>query len=469
MQLQFYGAAGQVTGSCHILECNGSRMLLDCGMIQGRAADEQGNYQPFPFEPADIDAVVLSHAHIDHSGRLPLLVKRGFQGPIYTQRASLELCRVLLHDSAKLQQQDLERGNRHRARHGKAPLEPLYRSADVDAALARMEGIDYHRPLEIVPGVTLRLLDAGHILGSAVVVLDLEEAGERRRLAFTGDLGQSGTPILRDPEPVESADLVLMECTYGDRDHRDHQATVDELGEIISSAGTHRGNVLIPAFAVGRSQEILYHLAGHYEDWAVDRFRLFLDSPMAIAATEIYWKHPELYDAEAATLHEEAWQSLLPNLELTAAAEESMRINEQDSGAVVVAGSGMCTGGRIIHHLKHNLANPGAQVVIVGFQVQGSLGRRLVDGARTVRIHGAEIPVRARIHTLGGFSAHADRSALAGWYEDIPDRPPVWLVHGEAEAAQAFRGFLRQRTGTAATIATPGDRIDLLGLPVAGA
>jgi metallo-beta-lactamase family protein len=462
MQLEFYGAAGEVTGSCHILTVGGRRLLLDCGMIQGGATPEERNRAPFPFDAAAVDAVILSHAHIDHCGRLPLLRKRGFRGPIFTNPACRDLMRILLADSATMQERDAERENRRRQVAGRSgATAPLYTLDDALDVLQQVRAVRYGQVVQVLPGVELVFRDAGHILGSASVWLTLREGALERRITFSGDLGQYDSPILRNPEPGPAADLVLMESTYGARLHRDRAATLEEFGNILRDAKRDGGNVLIPAFAVGRSQEILYELATHYDAWELDDWRVFLDSPMAIEATAVYLRHAELFDDEAQQWHERARAlPALPNLVLSRTAEESMAINRMSHGAIVIAGSGMCTGGRIVHHLKHNLPRPECDVVFSGFQAQGTLGRAIVDGRESVRIHGAPVTVAARVHTLGGFSAHGDQGDLLRWYAGVPGRPPVWLVHGETEGATGLRDALRARGGRA-EIATPGRVLDL--------
>jgi len=462
MQLEFYGAAGEVTGSCHVLVVGGRRLLLDCGLIQGGEAPRERNRAPFPFDASQLDAVVLSHAHIDHCGRLPLLWKRGFRGPVYANPACRDLARILLADSATMQQRDAERENRRRRRDGGGrPVEPLYTLDDALGVLQQFRTVRYGEPTELLPGVELTFRDAGHILGSASVWLGLREGEVERRIVFSGDVGQYDTPILRDPEPGPAADLVIMESTYGDRLHRERAATLEEFGAILREARRDGGNVLIPAFAVGRSQEILYELATHFDAWQLGDWQVFLDSPMAIEASAVYWKHGELFDEEA-----QQWRArlrslpMLPNLRLCRTAEESMAINRIAHGAIVIAGSGMCTGGRIVHHLKHNLGRPECDVVFGGFQAQGTLGRAIVDRRDFVRIHGSPVKVEARVHTLGGFSAHGDRHDLLRWYGAIPGRPPVWLVHGETAAAQGLCEALRAEA-VRAEVARPGGTVDL--------
>ncbi len=462
MHIEFFGAAGEVTGSCHILHIGGQRVLLDCGMIQGGRQSKVRNREEFPFDPHSLDAVVLSHAHIDHAGRLPLLVKRGYTGPIYTHQASRDFAWVMLADSAELGERDTERENKRRQRQGKSPLEPLYTVEDAEQACKQLKTLRYGENHPIIPGMKVCFRDAGHILGSGIVEVELKAEGLTRKLVFSGDLGQYDTPILRDPDSIESADLVLMESTYGGRFHRDRDETLKEIAEIIATADHERGNILIPAFAVGRSQEILYQLGRHYDEWNLKNWQIFLDSPMAIQATEIYWRYPHLYDEDATRLrrkHNE--MPLLPNLVMSSSADESRKINEIKSGAIVIAGSGMCTGGRILHHFKHQLWRPQTQVIMVGYQAKGSFGRRLVDGHEHVRIHHQSIRVAAKIHTVGGLSAHGDQDDLARWYNGFETPPPVCLVHGEQDAAEEFSKRLKKEGAPWVKLTQPGMTVDL--------
>lgn len=452
MQVEFHGAAGEVTGSMHLVRAAGRRILLDCGLKQGGREIEARNADPFPFDPGEIDALVVSHAHIDHIGRIPLLVKRGFAGPVFTQPASAELMPIMLEDSASLAESDAARANRDR-RHGEPEAQPLYGRDDVTAAMRLLRPLDYDAETEILPGVRIRLRDAGHILGSAIVEL----WADGKKLVFSGDLGQKGTPILRDPAAIPDADLVLMESTYGDRNHRERADTIHELGDILDHAWRERGNVLIPAFAVGRSQELLYWFARHWDEWKLARWRIFLDSPMAARVVRVYDRHHAIFDADAQAV----WKGRpnpfrLPNLHVTETTAESMAINTIDGGAIVIAGSGMANGGRIQHHLRYNLGRRQSQVVFVGYQAQGTLGRRLVDGAQWVRIHGHDYRVNARMHTVGGLSAHADQRGLLEWYAGFRNRPPLALVHGEDKAREALAGEIGRRYGVGATLARPG-------------
>ncbi len=463
MELEFFGAAGEVTGSCHIVRAAGKVVLLDCGMIQGGSDASERNRLPFPFDARAIDAVVLSHAHIDHCGRLPLLVKRGYRGPVFTNPACRDLLPILLNDSAQLAERDAERTNRHRES-GARLAEPLYTVDDVARALERIRPLAYDERHALLPGFTVRFRDAGHIMGSASVELWMESSGTRRKLLFSGDLGQYESPILLDPHRFERADIVLMESTYGNRMHRERDDTEQEFGAILAAAARDRGNVIVPAFAIGRSQELLYMLAKNFAAWKLERWKIFLDSPMAIEASKIYWKYPDRYDHDAARLRRE-FQSMppLPNLALTRTSDESRAINATRSGAIIIAGSGMCNGGRILHHLKHNLGRAECHVVIAGFQAPGTLGRLLVDRAPTVSIHGEQIRVAAAVHTLGGLSAHGDQGDLLRWYGSMAPRPPVYLVHGEVEAAEGLAVELR-KLGTVATVTRPGLKVDLAAL-----
>ncbi|MBS0590645.1 MAG: MBL fold metallo-hydrolase [Proteobacteria bacterium] len=449
MKVGFFGAAGKVTGSMHLVESAGKRILLDCGLVQGGVADEASNADPFPFDVQTLDAVVISHAHIDHTGRLPLLGARGYCGPIYAQEATCDLIPVMLLDSASLQESEAARHNRKRA--AKAPeVAPLYTREDVRRLLPQLRPIPYHRRTTLFPGIEVNLRDAGHILGSAIVEL----FAEGRTLVFSGDLGPKGTPILRDPETPPAANLVLMESTYGNRNHKDRADTVRELGGILDQAWQGKGNVVIPAFAVGRTQELLYWFARFWEEWNLSHWRIFVDSPMAAKVIRIYDRHHELFDDDAQSV----WSGTpnpfrLPNLRTTESVDESMAINQIRNGAIIIAGNGMATGGRVVHHLRHNLERRESQIVFVGYQAEGTLGRRLVNGAQWVRLFGRDYRVNAQCHTIGGLSAHADQSGLLEWYGGIAKHPPVVLVHGEDVAREGLAGELNERYGVTAELA----------------
>lgn len=457
MRVHFHGAAGEVTGSLHEVEAAGQRLLLDCGMIQGSPEAERRNLDPFAFDAASLDALVISHAHIDHIGRVPLLLKRGFRGPIFAQSATAELMRIMLLDSASIAESEAERGNRKR-RQGEPELLPLYTREDVDATMQRLRPLPYDRREQILPGVQIAFREAGHILGSSVVEL----FAEGRKLVFSGDLGPKGTPILRDPAPIDAADLVLMESTYGDRLHKDRAETILELGRILESAWNDGGNVLIPAFAVGRSQELLYWFAKYWDEWKLSRWKIFLDSPMAAKVVEVYDRHVELFDEDAVRVWKRRPDPFhLPNLRLTESAQESMAINAIERGAIVIAGSGMANAGRILHHFKHNLGKPQTHVVFVGYQAEGTIGRRLVEGAPWVRIHGRDVRAQAQRHTIGGLSAHTDQHGLIEWYGRIAGHPPLVLVHGEDKAREALAGEIGERFGSRVELARPGMSLEV--------
>ncbi|HMU89273.1 MAG TPA: MBL fold metallo-hydrolase [Pseudomonadales bacterium] len=464
--LTFYGATRQVTGSCFLLEHAGQRLLLDCGMYQGGNETEAANREEFPFIPAEIDAVLLSHAHLDHCGLLPKLVKEGFRGPIYLTPATRDLLRLMLEDAAHLENKDTEWENRQRLRSGDEPIEPLFDLQDVDSVLRQCRSIDYQRPEQILPGVTVTFRDAGHILGSATVELQLASRDGRRRLLFSGDLGNSGSALLRDPEPIDGADLLLLESTYGDRCHRTLDATLQELKEILVTAHRSGGNVLIPAFAVGRTQELLYWLGQFDRQGDLPQQQVFLDSPMAISASEIYARHHHLFSPEEqrafARTGSTEWESWLPKLRYSRTTADSMALNQIQGGAIIIAGSGMCSGGRIRHHLKHGLWRRQNHLLIVGFQARGTLGRLLVDGAQRVRLFGQEIAVNAKIHTVGGFSAHADQRQLIEWAGRLRDpAPKLFLVHGELEPMVTLQQAIHEQLGWFAGIPVRGQKIEL--------
>jgi len=443
MKRQFLGATREVTGSCYLLTRGDTRVLIECGLIQGSREHQRHNHDAFAFDPKDIDAVVVTHAHIDHSGRLPLLVKRGYRGPIYTHRATVDLCEVMLADAAYLQEKEAEWRNEGGGSDDHELVQPLYTRDDAALAQERFRALEYGQAREIADGVTLTLRDAGHILGSAIAELAVAEDGRTRRIVFSGDLGHRGAPILRDPETITEADLVVLESTYGDRLHRSWSDTWLEMGGIISSARSEQGNILIPAFTVGRTQELLYVFNQNYDEWDMGDWRMFLDSPMGITATGIYERHAKVYDRRASEFnakHESLFD--LPNLYMSETPRESMVINQIRSGAIIIAGSGMCTGGRIRHHLKHNIWREECHVMIVGFQAEGTPGRALVDGAGQIRLWGKDYDVAARIHTIGGLSAHADQRGLLDWYANFKGRPPVCLVHGEPESMDALAARL---------------------------
>ncbi|ANF26450.1 MBL fold metallo-hydrolase RNA specificity domain-containing protein [Stutzerimonas stutzeri] len=463
--LSFLGAIRQVTGSCYLIETHeGVRVLLDCGMRQGRREEEAGNRAGFSFDPQTLDAVVLSHAHIDHSGLLPKLVAAGFKGPIHVTEATGKLVELMLLDSANIQEKDAEWENRWRARLDKPAIKPLYTRVDTERMLAQRQPHAYGEAFEAAPGVSVNFFDAGHILGSAIVQVDVEDFGSTRRLVFSGDLGNACSPLMHAPTPLSEADVVLMESTYGDRDHRDHQATIEELAEILQQAHRDGGNVLMPSFAVGRTQDLIYYLGLLYHQGRVPQQVVFLDSPMAIGANAIYSLFQEQLEIQPGIPGDDNRQRIetwLPIFRATPTAEESMAINRFKSGAIIIAGSGMCNGGRILHHFKHNLWREECHLIIPGFQASGTLGRAIVDGAKTVKLMHQRIAVKAQVHTLGGFSAHAGQSQLIEWASQFKTRPELYLVHGELDKMHALQEALRDRLDWQANIPEPGDRIAL--------
>lgn len=421
--------------------------------MQGSRDDELRNFEPFPFDPSTIDAVVLSHAHIDHIGRLPLLTDRGFNGPILAQEATADLLPIMLIDSASLQESDAERSNRKR-KPGSLEVKPLYTKASVARAMGLVRTLKYDLRISLFPGVDVQFRDAGHILGSSSV----EIQGDGKTLVFSGDLGMKNTPILRDPEPVPFADLLLMESTYGNRLHKDRETTVAEIGRILEAAWSNGGNVLIPAFAVGRSQELLYWFAQHWDEWNMSRWKIVLDSPMAAKVVRVYDKHHAVFDEAAKKVMQEVRNPFrLPNLLITQSAEESKSINAMTSGIIIIAGNGMASGGRIVHHLKRHLDRPQSHVLFVGYQAQGTLGRRLIEGAQWARVDRTNVRVSARIHTVGGLSAHADQAGLMDWYSGFKVPPRTVLVHGEDVAREALAGELGLRYGVDVDLAYPGE------------
>lgn len=462
--LTFLGGTGQVTGSCYLLETGTHKILLDCGLFQGSKTVEAQNSEAFAFNPAKIDAVILSHAHLDHCGRLPKLVKEGFQGPVFLTEASFPLLELMLKDSVHLLLKDVEWENRRRERAGKKLLEPLYTEEDVEQLLSLRQAFAYQTPTEIFPGITLSFHDAGHIIGSAVVQLKLQTAKGKRTLIFSGDLGNPTAPLLRDPEVLTHADVILMESTYGDRDHKPLADTLNELKDALHAAAANNGNVIIPAFAVGRTQDLIYWLGKLWRNGELPQQHVFLDSPMAISASKIYARFVNLFnldDPEFTQVAPQGWQAWLPNLIYSETAEESMAINRISGGAVVIAGSGMCNGGRIRHHLKYNLWRHNAHIVITGYQAEGTLGRLLVDGKKShLKILGNEVLVAAKVHTLGALSAHADQSQLLAWVSHFQAlNPDLYLVHSEHNAALSLQTSL-QRHGWRANIPVPQQKIE---------
>lgn len=446
MKISFHGADRDVTGSCHLLECSGKRILIDCGLYQGGRELAEDNSEPFGFEPASIDYLLLTHAHLDHCGRIPLLMRRGFRGEIIATPATRELARVVLLDSAHLQEEEARyRSRRHRRRHGGQDGAPLYTVLD---ALNSMEFFgrkaDYESPIELAPGLRATFYDAGHILGSASICVESGNGTQERSVVFSGDLGNAGRPLLRAPVVPPKADAVVMETTYGDRLHKPLGPSIEEFYGVIEDTFRRGGNVVIPTFALERTQELLYVLRQGVESSRLPKLmQVFLDSPMAISTTEIFERHPECYEPTIAKLFGDGRDPFqMPGLHFTRDASESMAINRFEGGAVIMAGAGMCTGGRIRHHLRHNLWREHCSVIFVGFAARGTLARAIIDGAKSVRIFDEDIRVRASIHTINGFSAHADRDELLDWHRRLTPAT-TFLVHGEEGVMKQFASCLR--------------------------
>lgn len=466
MRLTIWGAARTVTGSMHLVEVNGHRVLLDCGLFQGKRQLAYERNLNFPFAPASIDAVVLSHAHIDHSGNLPNLVKQGFDGLIWSTAATRDLCASMLRDSGHIQEKDVEYVNRKRLRRGESPVEPIYTRADASRSLANFVSIGYNRPFPVVPGVTAQFLDAGHILGSAIIVLDIDDNGRQQRLAFSGDLGRPDMAILRDPAVVTEADYLIIESTYGNRHHETRDEARRILRRVITQTYKRGGRVIVPAFAVGRTQELVYALHQLCDAQKIPEIDIYVDSPLAVDVTEVFRLHPECYD-------EEVQQFILSDrhrdpfgffrLKYVRDVEDSKALNFLREPAVIISASGMCEAGRILHHLKNNIEDRDNAILFSGFQAEHTLGRRILDGEPRVRIFGEEYEVRAHVERIEGYSAHADSDELMAWARHFNrDRlRRVFVVHGEEEAAFGLSGLLHQEGFRHVEVPERGQSYDL--------
>lgn len=463
IQLGFYGAAGEVTGSCYVLTTASARVMIDMGMHQGeRAADEHNRRLP-PMDLAALDGVVLTHAHLDHCGRLPLLIQHGYRGAIHCTDATADVTGVILRDSASIQEEDCERFNR-RLRRGQEPCEaPLYSVTDAERTVEQLRTTTYGKVTTIAPGITAEFFDAGHILGLASVRMVVRDGGRTLTIVFSGDIGVAGSPILRDPVTPIPADVVVMESTYGDRDHKPLRETCEEFLAILHESQATGGNTLIPAFALGRTQDLVFHIGEFLRDGRLKSARVVVDSPMATSVSELYTRHKEVYDERARELLAERLAPLsFPGLSYTRSVAESKKLNDAKGSLVIISASGMCTGGRILHHLSRDLPKPQTNLVIAGFQGRGSLGRRLVDGAKRVRIFREDVEVRARVHTLGGFSAHAGQTGLLHWAEPFREaRARMFLTHGEDGPRQALRDRLEAKIGVRAAMPQYGEVVEL--------
>ncbi|WP_243309934.1 MBL fold metallo-hydrolase RNA specificity domain-containing protein [Fundidesulfovibrio agrisoli] len=450
MKIKFLGAAKTVTGSCYMMETGGTRFAVDCGLHQGNREIEARNLDYTVYQPHKVDFFLITHAHMDHSGLLPRMVKNGFAGKVYLTPPTKDLLWIMLQDSAHIQEMEAEQQNRKNARHGGKPAEPLYTQSDATAVMPLMRTVEYNEPFEPAPGVKVVYRDAGHILGSAFIEVWITENGTTNKLVFSGDLGKPDQLIIKDPTFAETANYLFLESTYGDRDHKDPDTSLEELGQAISYSYAHGEKVIIPAFAVERTQEVLYSLHMLSKSGKLPKdMPVFVDSPLAIRATEIFRQHPEYMETDIGKGMQNGEDPFsLPNLRFTLTADESRSINSMDGPAIVISASGMCNAGRIKHHLRHNIWRKGASIVFVGYQGQGTPGRKIVDGAKTIKIMGEDLQVAAKVWTIGGFSAHAGQSQILQWLGHFKKNGmEVFLVHGESDAMSTLAGLIESRFG----------------------
>ena len=465
IRLRFLGAAQNVTGSRHLLEVDGIKLLIDCGLYQERQFLAR-NWEPFAVPPESINAVFLTHAHLDHCGLLPKLVREGFSGRIYCTTATAEIARIILLDSAKIQEEDAEHKRERHQKEGKTgpyPEAPLYTTKDAEACFPHFEPVKYRQQINIADGVAVTLCDAGHVLGSSMIRVDVNRNGDKRTVLFTGDLGRPGRPILPDPSIPEKADYLVIESTYGDRIHCETCDVKKQMADVINATKDRGGNIVVPSFALERSQEILFYIKELLLEDAIPHLIIFLDSPMAAKITEIFRNHQELFDEETQEMLREHHSPFdLPELKVTATSEESKAINHITGTVMIIAGAGMCTGGRIKHHLVNNISRKESTIMFVGYQAIGTLGRLIVDGAKDVRILGQRYKVKAKVVQVNGLSAHADKNEMLNWLKKLKSPPKqIFLVHGEPESAKAFGAFLRDKTGWQVSIPAYEDQVVL--------
>lgn len=464
MKIKLVGASGgEVTGSAYVVRTRKAMIMVDAGMFQGGRQSEAKNRLPAGVKPEQLDALLLTHAHLDHTGRVPLLIKHGFGGPIFATSATIDLAEIILKDCARIQTQDAERKSRKNAERDLPPVEPIYEPEDVEEFRSLCRTVQFQKPVQVADGITARWVEAGHMLGSGCIELTVEEDGRKKVVVFSGDLGPSTLPLIRQYETFQHADVVFLETTYGDRLHRPYAQTVAEFERIVKQVSKTSGKILVPTFAIGRSQQMLYHLAIMFLRKDLSPFPVYLDSPMALQASKVYVKHPDLFDEDLIAWKKKGLLPLNKNIfKPSVTAADSKRINDVQGPCVVLAGAGMCNAGRILHHLKQNLPDPTTQVLIVGFQGHGSLGRRLVDGEKVVQIFGQRIPVQAKVHTLNGFSGHADQGELLKWFSTLaPARPRVILTHGEDRARAGMAKLIQQRFKLPAILPVQGDVIEI--------
>lgn len=463
MKITLYGAAGNVTGSAYYVQTKSANILIDFGLFQGDKDLEIHNSKLPPININKLEAVILTHAHMDHTGRLPLLVKSGYSGPIFATEATIDITGLILLDSVKVQGYELKRQNRKRERKGKPLLKPVYTEEEVKKVLSLMVPVPYNAPVEIAKGITARMRESGHILGSASIELTVKEDGKKKVVVFSGDIGPDDMAIIKDPMPFDKADLVFMESTYGDHNHRSLDETLLEGKSIIEKAIAEKGKILVPSFAVGRTQQLLYYIARAVHRGNLPDIPVYLDSPMAIESTKIYVKHKELYDDEASELFRQGvLKGDFSNMNVSKTAQDSIALNDLSGPCMIIAGAGMCNAGRILHHLKHNLWKPQTTVMIVGYQGKGSLGRKLLDGEKKVKIYGDEVIVKANIASMGGLSAHADQSGLMNWFKALAkSKPRLVLTHGEDRGRKPLAKLIKKRYGIEAVLPKYSDTIKL--------
>lgn len=461
MKIRFQGAVRSVTGSMHLLEVGDRKLLLECGLYQGKRAEAALRNRHLPFDPKSVTGCVLSHAHIDHSGNLPNLIKGGYAGPIHATSGTVDLAKVLLADSAQIQQKDVEYLNERRAE-GEPLIEALYGQAEVRETNARFQAVDYKAWFEPMPGVRACFYDAGHILGSAVTVYEVDDGPRKVRIAFTGDLGRPAQPILRDPQHIPAVDYLITESTYGNRVHEGLVTMKEHLRAVVAETVERGGRVVIPAFSVGRTQNVVYYLSQLFHEGALPRVKIFIDSPMSADATRAYKDHPECYDDETRELMARGDDVFgFQGLTYARSQEESKAINAYDKPCIIISASGMCEAGRILHHLKHSIGKAENTVLIVGFQAEHTLGRRLLDKARTVRIYGREVPVRCRVEKMNGCSAHADKDELSAYVKNVPGLKGVFVVHGEEAASLELAAHLTSKAKLKTHVPTLGEAVDV--------
>lgn len=448
MNITFYGAARTVTGSCSMVEAAGKKFLVDCGMFQGKVTDQMLNYDDFPFDISSIDFVILTHAHIDHSGRIPKLYKDGYKGPIYATTATVDLCNIMLADSGHIQEKEIEWVNKKRRRAGKKDSEPMYTAQDGIDSMVLFKGVEYNQKVVIDDNISFTLVDAGHMLGSSIIRLEITEDGETKKVTFTGDLGNKNMPIIKDPTYIDGTDHLIMESTYGNRLHGKIEDQSSKFIDILLRTAQRGGNVIIPSFAVGRTQEILYEINKYAakEEYSeqLKKIPVYVDSPLAVNATKIFEENPDYYDEESLEYLRKGDNPIdFPNLHLITTSDESKALNEDPTPKVIISASGMCEVGRIKHHLKHNLYRPECTVLFVGYQATGTLGEKIQTGASIVKIFGEEIAVKAEIDYLDAFSGHADRDGLLEWLEKMEVKPKnIFINHGEYDAQQVLRDYI---------------------------